>query len=65
VKRVAIVLAAAIALPGCFIVGKTKTSSQSSASEPKNHGQARSEEVHERNAERKAEHDAEKADKKK
>lgn len=57
-KRVAILLAAAIVLPGCFIVGKTKTSSQSSASEPKNHGQARSQEVHERNAERKAEKDA-------
>ena len=60
-KRLAIIVATTFALPGCFIVGKTKTSSQpSTVGEPKNHGQERSEEVHERNEERKAEHEANK-----
>lgn len=56
----------AFALSGCFLVSKSPSSnsSRTSASEPKNHGQARSAEVHERNAERKAAHDAEKAEKK-
>ena len=66
-KRLAIVPALAFALSGCFFVSKKpaqSSSSQPSTVQPKNHGQERSEEVHERNAERKAEHDAEKADKK-
>lgn len=55
-KRAAIILATAVSLPGCFIVSKPRSNSQSSTvSAPKNHGQERSEEVHERNAERKAE----------
>lgn len=58
--------ALALALSGCFIVNKQPaSSSRSSATAPKNHGQARAAEVHERNAERKAERDAAKADKKK
>jgi hypothetical protein len=49
----------ALALSGCFFTkNKTSTNSQPSTVEPKNHGQERSEEVHERNAERKAEKDA-------
>ena len=56
----------AFALSGCFIVGgsKTKTSSQPAAvqEEPKNHGQERAAEVHERNEERKEAHDAQKAE---
>jgi hypothetical protein len=65
-KTYLLVPALALALSGCFIVSKkTNSSSQPVASEPKNHGQERAEEVHERNAERKAEHDAAKADKKK
>ena len=58
-KRAVILAAITFALPGCFIVSKPRgSSSQSStASEPKNHGQERSQEVHERNAERKAEKD--------
>jgi hypothetical protein len=63
-KTFLLVPALALALSGCFFVNK-KSSSQPVASEPKNHGQARSAEVHERNAERKADHDAAKADKKK
>jgi Flp pilus assembly protein TadD len=62
-----IVATLALSLSGCFFVSKKpaqNSSSQSSTSEPKNHGQARKEEVHERNAERKAEKDAEKAEKK-
>lgn len=67
-KTYLLVPALALALSGCFIVSKRPASSSRSqpvAAEPKNHGQERSEEVHERNAERKAEHDAAKADKKK
>jgi hypothetical protein len=61
-KRLAIIAvpALALALSGCFIVSKKPSqgqSSQSSTAAPKNHGQERSQEVHERNAERKAEHD--------
>jgi len=51
----------AVSLGGCFFVSKkpsTGSSSQSSTSEPKNHGQARKQEVHERNAERKEAKDA-------
>ena len=58
----------ALALSGCFIVGKSKTNSNSQPStvnEPKNHGQQRSQEVHERNAERKEAKEAAKEDKKK
>ena len=50
-------------MTGCFFVKKkpaTNSSSQSSTAEPKNHGQERSQEVHERNAEKKAAKDAEK-----
>lgn len=53
----------AFSLSGCFIVGKSKSgtrSQPSTANEPKNHGQARKEEVHERNDARKAAKDAEK-----
>lgn len=60
------VLALAFALPGCFFKSKSpSTSSGSHASEaaPKNRGQERKAEVHERNAQRKAEKDAEKGDK--
>ena len=59
-KRAAIIIATVFALPGCFIVSKPRGSSNSQSStvsEPKNHGQERSQEVHERNAERKAEKD--------
>jgi hypothetical protein len=52
----------AVSLSGCFFVSKKPAQSSSSqpatASEPKNHGQERSEEVHERNAERKEAKDA-------
>ena len=64
-KTYVLVAALSLAMSGCFFVSKKPaTSSSSQASEPKNHGQARSAEVHERNAERKAEKDAEKAEKK-
>ena len=68
-KRLAVVAvpALALALSGCFIVSKKPSqgqSSQSSTAAPKNHGQERSEEVHERNAERKEAKDEAKADKK-
>ncbi len=65
-KATLLIATLSLALSGCFFVSKKPaTSSSSQASEPKNHGQARSAEVHERNEERKAEKDAEKADKKK
>jgi starvation-inducible outer membrane lipoprotein len=67
-RTLLLIPALALALSGCFIVSKKPsngTTSQSSTSAPKNHGQERSQEVHERNAERKAEHDAEKDAKKK
>ena len=60
-KRIILVPALAFALTGCFFVSKkpgTSSSSQSSTSQPKNHGQQRSQEVHERNAERKEAKDA-------
>lgn len=66
-KSLALASTLALALSGCFIVSKKPPSSSSQPStvaEPKNHGQERSEEVHERNDERKAEHDAAKAEKK-
>lgn len=54
--------ALALALSGCFIVSKKPPQGQSSqsstAAEPKNHGQERSQEVHERNAEKKEAKDA-------
>ena len=64
-KTMLLVPALALALSGCFFVKKSPTSSSSraSSSEPKNHGQARAAEVHERNAERKAEKDAAKGKK--
>jgi hypothetical protein len=66
VSRLLLVPAIAFALSGCFFVKKSPagTTSQPSTVEPKNHGQERSEEVHERNAERKEAHDEAKADKK-
>ena len=65
-SRLLLVPALAMALSGCFIVSKRPAgqSQQSSTVQPKNHGQERSQEVHERNAERKAEHDEAKAEKK-
>jgi hypothetical protein len=68
-KPVAMLAALALALPlglgGCFISRKPGTSSASQPSTGhKNHGQARKQEVHERNADRKADKDAAKANKK-
>jgi hypothetical protein len=65
-KGLLLVPALAFALSGCFFVKKSPagTTSQPSTVEPKNHGQERSEEVHERNAERKEAKDEAKADKK-
>jgi hypothetical protein len=52
----------ALSLSGCFFVSKKPAKSSSSqpatASEPKNHGQERAAEVHERNEERKEDKDA-------
>lgn len=65
-KTLLLVPALALALSGCFFVSKkspTSNRSQASSSEPKNHGQERAAEVHERNAERKAEKDAAKGKK--
>lgn len=58
-RALALAATLALALSGCFIMTKKPASSSqpSTVAEPKNHGQERSEEVHERNAERKAEHD--------
>ncbi|HEY5947026.1 MAG TPA: hypothetical protein VIV40_16090 [Kofleriaceae bacterium] len=65
-KTILLISALALGLSGCFFVSKkpANNSSSQAVSEPKNHGQERSAEAHEANAERKAEHDAEKADKK-
>jgi hypothetical protein len=68
-KRMALLAALALALPlglgGCFITSKPGTSSASQPSTGhKNHGQARKQEVHERNADRKSDKDAAKANKK-
>jgi hypothetical protein len=70
-KRMSVLAAIALALPlglgGCFIVGKkpgTSTASQPSTGEHKNHGQQRKQEVHDRNADRKDDKDAAKANKK-
>ncbi len=65
-KRLLLIPALAFALSGCFFVKKSPagTTSQPSTVEPKNHGQERSQEVHERNAERKEAKDEAKADKK-
>jgi hypothetical protein len=66
-KRLLLVPALAFVLSGCFFMSKkpaTNSNSQSSTGEPKNHGQARSEEVHERNEERKEAKDEAKAEKK-
>jgi hypothetical protein len=66
-SRLLLIPAIAFALSGCFIVSKKPapgSTSQSSTVEPKNHGQERSQEVHERNAERKAAKDEAKAEKK-
>jgi hypothetical protein len=55
----------ATSLAGCFVSrSKPRTSSGAQpATTYKNHGQQRSHEAHERNAERKAEHDAAKGKK--
>ena len=66
-KSILLIPALAFALSGCFFVSKKPANNSNSSAvttEPKNHGQERSEEVHERNAEKKAEKDAEKAEKK-
>jgi hypothetical protein len=69
-ERMSMLAALALALPlglgGCFFVSKpgTSTASQPSTGEPKNRGQARKQEVHERNADRKADKDAAKPNKK-
>ena len=53
----------AFALSGCFIFGGSKQSTQPTAQEePKNHGQARAAEVHERNEERKEAKEEQKAE---
>jgi hypothetical protein len=49
---------------GCVSKSKLKTNDPQAVEQPKNHGQERKEEVHERNEERKEAHDAEKAAKK-
>lgn len=59
-KVAALFASLALALSGCFLTSKTKSTSQPSTSEPKNRGQERSQEVHERNEERKEAKDAEK-----
>ncbi len=54
--KTVITLVTTIALSGCFFVSKknnTRSNSQPSTSQPKNHGQQRSQEVHERNDARK------------
>jgi hypothetical protein len=60
--RTAITLVLAVGLSGCFFVSKKNNTSNrsqpSTVSEPKNHGQERSQEVHDRNDARKAEKDA-------
>ena len=55
-KTYLLVPALALALSGCFFVSKKpaqSSNSQATTSEPKNHGQERKAEVHERNEERK------------
>jgi hypothetical protein len=57
-KAITTTLALSLALSGCFIVSKpapTSSRAQPSTAQPKNYGQQRSQEAHERNAERKAE----------
>ncbi len=50
-----------LSVSACVLVPKSRSSQPMTSREaPKNHGQERSQEVHERNAERKAAHDAEK-----
>ena len=64
-KTMLLIPALAIALSGCFFVSKKPNSNSSAVSgEPKNHGQERSAEVHERNEERKEAKDAAKEEKK-
>jgi hypothetical protein len=54
-KHYLLVAAISFAMSGCFFVSKkpSSTSQPATAAEPKNHGQERSAEVHERNEERK------------
>jgi hypothetical protein len=62
-RKLILIPTLAFALSGCFFVSKkpaNNSNSQASSSEPKNHGQARAAEVHERNEEKKAAKDAEK-----
>ena len=66
-RKTIYIVALAFSLSGCFIVGSGKPRSSgptSAREEPKNHGQARSAEVHERNEERKEAKDAAKEEKK-
>lgn len=65
-RKTIYIAALAFSLSGCFIVGgsKTRSSQPVAREEPKNHGQARSAEVHERNEERKEAKDAAKEEKK-
>ena len=66
-KTMLLIPALAIALSGCFFVSKKPANNSNSSAvsgEPKNHGQERSAEVHERNEERKEAKDAAKDEKK-
>ena len=65
-RKIIFISALAFSLSGCFIFGGTKKSSQPATAQeqPKNHGQERAAEVHERNEERKEAKDAAKEEKK-
>ncbi|HEY5926043.1 MAG TPA: hypothetical protein VIV11_30365 [Kofleriaceae bacterium] len=66
-RSILLIPALAFALSGCFFVSKKPANNSNSSAvsgEPKNHGQARSAEVHERNEERKEAKDAAKEEKK-
>ena len=66
-RKTIYIAALAFSLSGCFIFGSGKTRSSQPATareEPKNHGQERAAEVHERNEERKEAKDAAKEEKK-
>jgi len=66
-RKIIYIAALTFSLSGCFIFGssRTKTSQPATAQEePKNHGQERAAEVHERNEERKDAKDAAKEEKK-
>lgn len=65
-RKTIYIAALAFSLSGCFIfgTGRSRSSQSTAREEPKNHGQARSAEVHERNEERKEAKDAAKEEKK-